>query len=809
MATDVAIMTKPSSRSSAFTAVGFAFAILTAVLLAGCSSSEQRAKDYYENGMKLLAANDYARAGIEFRNAVKLDKAFLPAWQALARVEEHNKNDGALAAIDRAIVELDPNNVDAKLKLARVLTLAGSLDEALSQLNAAAQLDGRNAGVLTQRAVLFYKLNDPEGAIRDAKAALEIDPEAGGAMIVIAAERLGRGDTKGAMQILNSNPVMRDKDLGIQIFKLKVLEKTQDLPQAEAVLRRLVELYPDELQFRQLLIRLLVVQKRPAEAEKEQRAVVAAHPDDPQAELDLVRLLLAVKDPAAARDELVSRINNGKDVFPYQVALAEFDISQGNTTKGIELLEQLASTSAPDQILIAQNVLAQTYLGQKKIDAAEKVVSDILRKDSRNNGGLRLRATIRMEQGQVDSAINDLRQALNDQPRSPGLMLLLATAYERSGSMELAEKEFADATKASNYNPRFGLAYVGFLQRRGSAARAEEVVTELASRSPNNIELLSTLGQLRLARGNWIGAQEVAEAIRRSGNDRGVADQILGAALSGRSKYEESIGALENAYAAAPSAVQPMVTLVRSYLAAKKVDQAKAFLQTVLKANPQNAEAYVLLGQINLNNNASDEALKAFKTAIEKQPKDVNGYVAAAQLYLSQNNNDEALKIIRAGLDVQPGSSALRLVLAGILELKGDYEAAIAEYETLLRSEPDSLIVANNLASLLTDRRTDKASLDRAESLVAILKKSPIPQFKDTLGWVSYLQGNYETAIPLLDAAVESLPDNAVIHFHLGMAYLASGQRDKAGEQLKLALGRNPDPELKGKIEAALRKVGT
>jgi tetratricopeptide (TPR) repeat protein len=808
VATDVTIMTKPSSRSSALTIVRLAFVILAAVLVAGCSSSEQRAQDYYENGMKLLAANDYARAGVELRNAVKLNKALLPAWQGLARVEEHNNNVSALIPIDRAIVELDPNNVDAKLKLARVLTLAGSLDEALSQVNAAAELDGRNAVVLTQRAVLLYRLNDPEGANRDAKAALEIDPEAGGAMIVIAAERLGRGDTKGAMQILDSNPVTRDRDLGIQIFKLKVLEKTQDLPQAEVVLRRLVELYPDERQFRQMLIRLYVVQKRPADAEKEQRVIAAAHPDDPQAELDLVRLLLAVKDPAAARDELVSRINNGKDVFPYQIALAEFDISQGNTTKGIELLEQLASTSAPDQALIAQNVLAQTYLGQKKIDAAEKVVSDILRKDSRNNGGLRLRAAIRLDQGQVESAINDLRQALNDQPRSPDLMLLLAAAYERSGSMELAEKEFADATKASNFNPRFGLAYVGFLQRRGSAARAEEVVTELASRSPNNIELLSTLAQLRLARGNFVGAQEVAEAIRRSGNDRGLADQILGAALSGRSKYDESIGVLENAYAAAPSAVQPMVSLVRSYLAAKKVDQAKAFLQTVLKANPQNAEAYVLLGQINLNNNAPDEALKAFKTAIEKQPKNVDGYVAAANLYLSQNNNDEALKVIRAGLDVQPGSSALRLVLADILERKGDYEAAIAEYETMLRSEPNSLIVANNLASLLADHRTDKASLDQAESLAVLLKKSPIPQFKETLGWVSYLQGNYETAIPLLEEAVKSLPDNAVIPFHLGMAYLASGQQDKAAEQLKLALSRNPDPELKGKIEAALRKVG-
>jgi tetratricopeptide (TPR) repeat protein len=252
-----------------------------------------------------------------------------------------------------------------------------------------------------------------------------------------------------------------------------------------------------------------------------------------------------------------------------------------------------------------------------------------------------------------------------------------------------------------------------------------------------------------------------------------------------------------------------MVSLVRAFVSAKKPERAVAFLQTILKANPQNAEAYALLGTVALSRNDPDEALRNFKTAIEKQPNNVTGYRALAEFYLSRNNNDEALKVIRSGLRVQPESSELRSFLASVLELKGDYDAAIAEYQTLLRSAPNSLIVANNLASLLADHRTDRASLDQAQSVVAILKKSPIPQFKDTLGWVSYLQGDYATAIPLLDQAATALPGQAVIRYHLGMAYLAAGQQDKAAEQLKLALGGNPDHELKSKIEAALRKVGT
>src|SRR5262249_15426051 len=54
--------------------VRLALAILAFVLVSACSSPEDRAQSYYENGMKLLAANDYARAGVELRNAVRLKK---------------------------------------------------------------------------------------------------------------------------------------------------------------------------------------------------------------------------------------------------------------------------------------------------------------------------------------------------------------------------------------------------------------------------------------------------------------------------------------------------------------------------------------------------------------------------------------------------------------------------------------------------------------------------------------------------------------------------------------------------------------
>jgi tetratricopeptide (TPR) repeat protein len=803
------------SFSSPSTRMRLAVLASAVLLVSGCGSREDRAQSYYDHGMKLLAEHDNARASIEFRNAVKLNKNLLGAWQGLAQIEEANKNWGGVIANLRTVVELDPHDLEARIKLGRLLLIAGAMDEALKLVNEIDEAGDQSANLHALKAAVLFRLNDREGAVREAQTALGIDHANLGAKMIVASDRLARGDARGALSMLDSAPGDEAKDsetnLGLQLFKIKIFEQIGDIESVQGVLRKLVELYPQEAGFRRLLVKSYVDQNRPDAAEKELRALAAAHPADMEAEMELIRFLYTVKkNPAAARQELVARINAGGDVFRYQTALAEMDFVEGNFADATQLLEHLigSSESTAEQVLTAQITLAQMYLGRKNLDAAETLAANILRKDSRNTSGLRLRASIRIERGQLDPAIADLRQALNDQPRATDLMLLLATAYERQGSIELAEKQFADATRASNFDPTVGLGYVAFLQRRGGVGRVEEVLTELASHQPKNVQILSALAQSKLTRQDWTGAQEIADSIRRITNEGAIADQIRGAALIGQNKFDQSIEIFQNAYAAAPTAVQPMYSLVRALVAAKQIDRAVAFLNSVLKTNPANAEALVLLGSIQMGINQPDQALKNFTAAIQKQPKDATGYQGLSGLYISQKKDDEAEKVLRAGLKELPDSASLQLTLAGLSERKGDYETAISEYESMLDRQPGNLIVINNLASLLSDRRSDKASLDKAQSLAASLRKSPVPQFKDTLGWISYREGDYKSAVSLFEEAAANLPNLATVRYHLGMSYVATGQLSKASEQLKKALDLSPDRELADQIRAALQKAG-
>jgi Flp pilus assembly protein TadD len=71
------------------------------------------------------------------------------------------------------------------------------------------------------------------------------------------------------------------------------------------------------------------------------------------------------------------------------------------------------------------------------------------------------------------------------------------------------------------------------------------------------------------------------------------------------------------------------------------------------------------------------------------------------------------------------------------------------------------------------------------------------PVIADTLGWIYYQKGAYQSAVTILQQALKrqqknSFPDNANIHYHLGMAYAKSGDDVPARQQLERMLKMNP-----------------
>jgi Flp pilus assembly protein TadD len=89
---------------------------------------------------------------------------------------------------------------------------------------------------------------------------------------------------------------------------------------------------------------------------------------------------------------------------------------------------------------------------------------------------------------------------------------------------------------------------------------------------------------------------------------------------------------------------------------------------------------------------------------------------------------------------------------------------------------------------MLLERRSDPASYARALELAKRFRERTEPALVDTLGWAFYRNGDFLSAIPYLQIAVEGADDVPQTHYHLGMAYFAAKDLSSARHELEKAI---------------------
>jgi tetratricopeptide (TPR) repeat protein len=760
-----------------------------AIGLAGCSSPEEKAEAYYQKGETLLQKGDLVKASLEFKNALQIKNNMTKAWLGLAAIAERQADWPKLYGLLNKVVELDPKNLDAHVKLGRLLLAAGQLDKALDASKAALALNKDDESALTLRAAVLFKLDDKQGAVEQANAVLAKNPNNVDALVVLASERLLANDPAKAIEYLDRGLKQNDKNVGLQLIKIQALDKMADSASAEAVYKKLIAYYPEERAFRHALAAFYLKHNRPADAEAEYRAIVAMHPNDLAAKLDVVRFLSEVKGPQAARQELASLVAKEPDNVDLQFALAGFDMMQKNVKSAEDIYKSIIAKGGAAQVVIkAKGLLAASMLSTGDKKGAGDLVADILGQDERNEQALLIKASMEIDDRKLDQAIADLRTIQRDAPNSVKTQLLLGKAYELSSSPELADESYQKAYQGSKNAAAYGIAYADFLLKRNQPDRAEKILEQVVDTDPGNILAMKMLAQARINKGDWSGAQQVADKLKGMGDQGKVSDQIMGTIFANKKDYAESISAFKHAAEAAPNDAQPVMSLVRAYLMAGKPGDALNFVNSVLQTNPNNNNFRLLQGQLYGLKGDQDQAIQAFTTVISKDPKNPAGYRELASLYLRAKRYADADKAIAQGLAAVPGDAGLRVIRASEYELAGKVDDAIREYQSLLKEHPNADVLANNLASLLSEYRTDKASLDQAVELAKRFERSDVPQFKDTLGWADYKVGRTDDAISLLQSATDAMPNQAIFHYHLGMSYLAKKDKVMAKKELQKAL---------------------
>ena len=230
------------------------------------------------------------------------------------------------------------------------------------------------------------------------------------------------------------------------------------------------------------------------------------------------------------------------------------------------------------------------------------------------------------------------------------------------------------------------------------------------------------------------------------------------------------------------------MAMERSFKAVGGGDQFIAFLKGFIKENPNSIIAYNMLGQAYAVQKNWDDANNILQKALKLEPGSIGTYRLLAAVLVQQGKATEVVELYRKGLAVSPDNPQLMMELARYFERTGNSSEAIATYDSLLKKFPGSDEVANNLADLLVNSSTDSARLEQALLLVERFKDSKNPYFLDTYGWVLFKSGDVEKALAVFNKAVSVVPDNAVLRYHLGEAYHATGDHDASKVELEKSL---------------------
>ena len=766
--------------------------VILALVLASfvaCSSPTEKAEKFYHNGVKQLEKGELAKARVEFQNAVQIKAKMVPAWYGLAQVAEADGDFPKLYGLLNKVVELDPKHVEAKVKLGRLLLVGGKVDEALVISNAAVALAPADPAAQSLKAATLLKLGDAKAAIELANSILVANPNYVEALMILAMERIVAGSPEKALEYLDKGVAQNEKNIAMQLLRVQALKNLQKTDDVIVVYNKLIAFYPDSNELKMGLADIYFKTGRVDETEAVLRTIVKLNPNEIKYATNLVGFLYSTKGAESAKKELEAQVSNNPKNFDLKFSLVNFynEIDQKKLAE--TMLNEIAQKEADNANgSKAKAMLATIALEKGDKNKTSQLVEEVLSKDKNNEQALLLKAGILLEDNKIDDAISALRIVTREAPNSSRALLLLGKAHEMAGAAALAEEHYLKAFQSSKFSSQFGMPYAQYLAKNNQLPRAEKVIEDVLAQNPGDTVALQLLAQFKLSQGDLAGAQKVADDIRKFGNDSNLSEKIMGVIFAVKKDYASSISSFKRAYEASPNDMQPIASLVKAYLLAGKTKEASAFLDAVLKASPNNVHAKLLQTQLIMMSGNKAKAAENFNQLIVEAPESVEAYQQLAMMHVRDSQLIEAEKVIKMGLAKVPNSAVLQLSLTALYELSGRYDDAITLYDAMLKQQPTAEVVANNYASLLTDRKTDKKSHEQAYAIAQRFKNSEIPQFKDTLGWAAYRLGKYDEALALMKSVSGKMPNAPIFNYHLGKIYLAKSDKVNAKKEFERVL---------------------
>ncbi len=764
-------------------------AVLVASSLAACGGAQSRYASHMRRGNQYLTQGNLDRARVEFRNALQIEPKSADALYFNGQVMERLGNVRGAFGLYQAAIEAQPDLVPAISSLASIYVVGGVPDKAMALVKPALAKHPDSADLLVERAAARFALKDPSGARADAERTLRLDPGSARAVGLLAAIERDSGDFPAAISLVTAavRRAPRSTELREVLASLYFDAKRPD--EGEQQLRQLIELQPRDLQYRYELARQLTRGHQIDAAQRALEDAVKADPHSDEPKLSLVGFISAQRSAADGEQALRDFIARAPDDYDLRMGLGEMLEQQGTTANAVRVYQEIVELDGDHPHgLAARDRMAQIDAAQGHYDAALQLVADVLRRDPRDIDALALRGDIRAERNDLAGAIADLRAVLQDQPDAVSVRRTLARAYIANGQPALAEEALRTAMDSAPTDVAVRIELAEVLAVTHQVDDAVTLLEGTVKLAPTDPRVHEALTRAYLAKGDLAAAQKAAEDLESLRPKAAIGYYLAGRVAQAEKRPEDAEKAFEQALALQPGALDALDELTRLELSRNEGARAMAQAQSAVDHDPKNPMLLNLLGELYLETRDFPQAELAFSHVTELAPHWAVPYRDLALAKVASHDTAGAVAAYEAGLKSAPGAPQLATELAALYEREGRTDDAIAQLDALYNAHPRQAMIASSLAMLLVTYRTDRRSLDRARDLTAPFASSDNASLLDSNGWVRFKRGEYAEAVETLARAAQRAPGSNEIRYHLAMAELRVGERDRARTDLEGAL---------------------
>lgn len=742
-------------------------------LATGCSRDPNKQKHkYLESGKRYANDGKLKEAIIQFSNALKVDRNFADAHYELSKV--YLKQGSPLTAYAELMrtVDLAPSNQEARIELGNLLLAGNASDKAAEQANAVLSLNSNSADAYALLAAIAARKGDHATALTQIQKAISIDPNRAAFHTTLGMLQASDPSTSGqAEEQLRKAVTLDNKNVASHIVLGTMLQRKGDLPGAIEQMNAAIAADPHNIIARSSLADLYVRQNDPAKAEEVLRK---------------------------AADEL-SDDGNASDM------LATYYIRTHTLDHGAQVYSELVSKhpkSVPLKVSYARLLIAK-----KDIAKARTLGQELAKTDSELPQVALLNGMLLMNDGKASEAFDTLQKAAKANPDNVQVKIWLGRAAVAKGDVSTAQQAFRDAVRLSprNSEAQQGLAQIS-IDRRDFTTLAQLGEATISS-TPQSANGYIWRGMAEGSQKLYDKAEtDFKEAIKVDPNDATGYLELAQLRLV-QKNLAEAKSLLEQSLTHNPNSSRALRLLAAIYLAEKQAPKAIARVQEQITKSPQNGDMYSLLAQLQGSAGDTAGALASSEKAMQVSPNDPVAAVVYTRAVITSGDPGKAVAKWQQWTTDHPKDPQGFTVLGTLEEAQGSRDQAIASYKKALQLQPDQPIAANNLSYLMIETGQN---IDVALSLAQVARRAMpnSPSTADTLAWAYYHKGNYTSARDLLEDAVKANPNDAALHYHLGLTYSKLSDSSDATLHLKKAVSLAPNSQTAKDAEKALGQLG-